>query len=559
MAGFLYRLGRWIAAHRWLVLGAWILLVVAFVFAISRVGAETSNNVDLPGTGSQKATDLLADRFPPQQNGQNPIVFHVDSGKLTASDNEKAINQAAKAIQGLPDVVSAPSPFGDQPTGTVSDDEKTAFIPVLLDISSADLDEEEAQAVLDAAEKPAEPLGMEVAAGGSIGSELSTPATESSELVGIIVAMIILTLAFGSIVAMGMPIISAVVGLAVGLTGIGLVGHLFAVPDIGPTLAIMIGLGVGIDYALFLVSRHRAQLAEGEEMRESIALALATSGSAIVFAGGTVVIALVSLAVAGIPLVSSLGLLVGHRRPDRRARGDHAAPGRHVPGRAAHPLPLPAGVPAAKAQGAGNRPLGALGTADHQAPADRDRLLHRPARRPDRAALRARARSGGHRRDADRHPGAAGLRPDRGGIRAGLQRAAPDRHRARHARDHRPQGPAAGGPGQRPPEPARGRAEGGPAAAGRPRGRGGRAAGAAGRAGVRAGEPGGAGGRAGARGRGAAGRAAPRRGRARADRGGDRRHPRAPRGPLPARRGASWSATAPPSPSARRARRASAR
>src|SRR5215207_1455845 len=283
MAGFLYRLGRWIAAHRWWVLLAWVVVLVVFVVAISRIGAETSNNVDLPGTGSQKATDLLADRFPPQQNGQNPIVFHFDSGKLTASDNEKAVNQAAKAIQGLPYVVSAPSPFGDQPTGTVSDDEKTAFIPVLLDISSADLDEEEAQAVLDAAEKPAEPLGMEVAAGGSIGSELSTPATESSELVGIIVAMIILTLAFGSIVAMGMPIVSAVVGLAVGLTGIGLVGHLFAVPDIGPTLAIMIGLGVGIDYALFLVSRHRAQLAEGEEMHESIALALATSGSAIVF------------------------------------------------------------------------------------------------------------------------------------------------------------------------------------------------------------------------------------------------------------------------------------
>ncbi len=206
-------------------------------------------------------------------------------------------------------MVSAPTPFSDEPTGGayVSKDKTTAFIPVLLDISSADLDEDEAQAVLDAAEKPAEPLGMEVAAGGSIGSELSTPATESSELVGIVVAMIILTLAFGSIVAMGMPIVSAVVGLAVGLTGIGLVGHLFAVPDIGPTLAIMIGLGVGIDYALFLVSRHRAQLAEGEEMRESIALALATSGSAIVFAGGTVVIALVSLAVAGIPLVSSLG------------------------------------------------------------------------------------------------------------------------------------------------------------------------------------------------------------------------------------------------------------
>ncbi len=307
MAGLLYRMARWIVAHRVLVLLVWVAVLVGTAVVVSRVGAETSNDLSLPGTGSQKATDVLAERFPPQQNGSNPIVFHVDSGKLSDADNTKAINQAAKAIQGMPDVVSAPSPFGDEGAAYLSKDEKTAFIPVLLSISAADLDEDEAQAVLDAAEKPAVPLGIEVAAGGSIGSELSTPATESSELVGIIAAMVILSLAFGSIVAMGMPIISAVVGLVVGLSAIGLLGHLVGVPDIAPTLATMIGLGVGIDYALFLVSRHRAQLAEGTEMRESIALAVATSGSAIVFAGGTVVIALVALAVAGIPLVTSLG------------------------------------------------------------------------------------------------------------------------------------------------------------------------------------------------------------------------------------------------------------
>ena len=117
MAGFLYRLGRWIVAHRLWVLLAWVVILVVFVVAISRVGAETSNNVDLPGTGSQKATDLLADQFPPQQNGTNPIVFHVDSGKITDSDNQKAINQAAKAIQGMPGVVSAPSPFNGGATG----------------------------------------------------------------------------------------------------------------------------------------------------------------------------------------------------------------------------------------------------------------------------------------------------------------------------------------------------------------------------------------------------------------------------------------------------------
>jgi uncharacterized membrane protein YdfJ with MMPL/SSD domain len=308
MATFLYRVGRWTAAHRLIVLGAWIVIAIVLIAAVARFGSETSNDLSLPGTDSQAATDVLAERFPPQQNGQNPIVFHVDSGTLEQADRKKAINQAATAIQKIPYVVSAPSPFSDEGAAYLSKDETTAFIPVLLSIGSADLDEEESQRVLDAAEKPAREGGIdEVAAGGSIGSELSTPETESSELVGIIAAMIILTIAFGTIVAMGMPIITAVIGLIVGLTGIGLVGHLVQIPDIAPTLAIMIGLGVGIDYSLFLVNRYRRQLAEGMDTREAVAVTVATSGTAIVFAGGTVVIALVALAVAGIPLVTSLG------------------------------------------------------------------------------------------------------------------------------------------------------------------------------------------------------------------------------------------------------------
>ena len=154
---------------------AWVVILVVFVVAISRVGAETSNNVDLPGTGSQKATDLLADRFPPQQNGPNPIVFHVDSGKLTDERQREGDQPGREGDPGDAGRGQRAEPLRRPGTGTVSNDEKTAFIPVLLDISSADLDEEEAQAVLDAAEKPAEPLGIEVAAGGSIGSELSTP------------------------------------------------------------------------------------------------------------------------------------------------------------------------------------------------------------------------------------------------------------------------------------------------------------------------------------------------------------------------------------------------
>ena len=148
---------------------------------------------------------------------------------------------------------------------------------------------------------------MEVAAGGQVGSELSEPATESSEVIGIAAAMVILAFTFGTFVAMGLPIVSAAFGLVVGLSLIGLLGHVTEVPSIAPTLATMIGLGVGIDYALFLVVRYRHERAEGLETNEAVATAVATSGTAIVFAGSTVVLALVTLLVAEIPLVTSLG------------------------------------------------------------------------------------------------------------------------------------------------------------------------------------------------------------------------------------------------------------
>ena len=177
---------------------------------------------------------------------------------------------------------------------------------MLLNVGGDELTDEIAQEVLDAA-GPAQAAGMDVAVGGLIGSELE-PATETSELVGLVAAMIILAFTFGTLVAMGLPIVSAVFGLIVGLSAIGLLGHAVTVPTIAPTLATMIGLGVGIDYALFLVSRHRAQRRDGIAVEESIAAAVVgTSGTAIVFAGTTVVIALITLVVAGIPLVTSLG------------------------------------------------------------------------------------------------------------------------------------------------------------------------------------------------------------------------------------------------------------
>jgi uncharacterized membrane protein YdfJ with MMPL/SSD domain len=309
MGKVLFVLGGFCGRRPLLVIGVWVLVVMAVVGAVRVLGDQTSNNLDLPGTGSQEVHDLLADRFPPQQNGANPIVFHVESGRLTDKANADAVTSSVKALRGSPHVHSVTNPVSSdgKTAGLLSVDGRTGFAPVLLDVGSGELDESLSQRIFDAA-KPARDAGITVAAAGSIGSELSTQDSESSEVVGLLAAMFILTLVLGSVVAMGLPIIAAVVGLVIALSVIGLLGHLLDIPTTGATLATMIGLGVGIDYALFLISRHLDQIASGVPVVESIARSVATSGSAIVFAGSTVVVALVSLRVADIPLLSTLGV-----------------------------------------------------------------------------------------------------------------------------------------------------------------------------------------------------------------------------------------------------------
>src|SRR6476661_6380483 len=303
----LYRLGHLVAAHPVIVLVLWVAIAVGVTLTVKQVGANTDNNISLPGTGSQAATDLLQAGFPPQQNGSNPIIFHIrGAGKVTDKDNKQAITDSYKAIKKIKFVHSATSPFAQGAGAQISKDKKTAFISVLLDVSSNELTEQQAQRVLDAA-KPGTQAGMEVVGGGSIGSTLSPNDTSTSDVIGILAAMIILTFTFGTVVAMGMPIGTAILGLTTALGVTGLMGHLVSVPDISTTIATMIGLAVGIDYALFLVTRHRGQLREGMEFHESIALAVGTAGTAVVFAGCTVVVALLSLFVAGIPLVAALG------------------------------------------------------------------------------------------------------------------------------------------------------------------------------------------------------------------------------------------------------------
>ena len=306
MSRLLYGLGGFCARHPRRVLATWLIVLAGVVAAALAVGSHTSDDLTLPGTGSTKATNLLDEYLPHQANGSNPVVLASDHGKLTDSANRKTVKRTVSSLANAPHVIRAVSPLSEKGADALSKNEKIGYVAVTLGLGPGGLDDPEAEAVLDAAD-PARDGGLQVAAGGYLGQELSQPSTDSSVAIGIAAAMVILLLAFGTAVAMSMPIITAILGLAVGLSLIGLLGHVIAVPSVAPILGTMIGLGVGTDYSLFIVTRHRRRLGEGLPASEAAARSCASSGSAVAFAGGTVVIALLSLVLADIPIVSALG------------------------------------------------------------------------------------------------------------------------------------------------------------------------------------------------------------------------------------------------------------
>jgi putative drug exporter of the RND superfamily len=307
MTGPLYAIGRFCSRHHYPTIAVWVVLAVALVAIGNAAGSKTSENLTLPGTDSTIATELLEENLPEQAYGSNPLVLEAPhGGKLTEAKYAAGVEETVAKLESLPEVNSALSPLSKAGANFLSEDRTIGYIPVVLGLGPGELNEAKAQQVLDAAQ-PARAAGLHTAIGSYVGQQLSKPSTETSEAVGLAAAVIILLFAFGTATAMMLPIVSAVIGLACALSIIRLLEHAIQVPGVASTLATMIGLGVGIDYALFIVTRHKLQLADGMELQESIARATATAGGAVVFAGFTVVIALCSLAFAGIPLVSTLG------------------------------------------------------------------------------------------------------------------------------------------------------------------------------------------------------------------------------------------------------------
>ncbi len=303
MSKLLYRLGRFSVRHRGLMLIGWVVVLAAVITGGSMAGGETSDEFSIPGTESQQAFDLLDDRFPDQSGTSARIVFATQDGTPIV-ETRTAIDDTLAEAAALPGVVAVSNPFDD---GTVSADGTTAYADVRYEVETADVGIGGLDALLETA-AISEANGVQVEFSGDVVSGNAEDEPPTSELIGLAVAVVVLLFAFGSVLAMGLPLFTALLGLGIGLGGITLMSAFMDLSSEAPTLATMIGLAVGIDYALFIVTRHRQNLADGFSVEESAARANATAGSAVVFAGGTVVIAISGLAVVGIPFLTVMGL-----------------------------------------------------------------------------------------------------------------------------------------------------------------------------------------------------------------------------------------------------------
>ncbi|MFI6375999.1 MMPL family transporter [Streptomyces sp. NPDC050546] len=314
-AGLLRRLGEWCARHFGIVIGAWLVALVTLQVVNHVSGGEYSDNFSLPQAQAQKGLDVLKEHDPQAGGYSSQIVLRDDSQELTALSSQMSTTVAD--LEKLPHVLSAQNPLSapgsssqqSQPNvGPLSDDKKTAYITVRFNVQPSTLGAGYLNGV-DSAVQPLRSAGAEVEYGGPLGELARPPADDRvSELIGFGVAIIVLLVGFGSVIAAGVPLLTALISVVGGLAILGLLAAAFTFATVSPTLATMIGLGVGIDYALFMITRHRQNLIDGMDPVRAAGQAASTSGHAVLVSGCTVIIALAGLSASGVSFISLLGL-----------------------------------------------------------------------------------------------------------------------------------------------------------------------------------------------------------------------------------------------------------
>jgi putative drug exporter of the RND superfamily len=305
MNAFLDTVGRWCAKRHWEVIVAWVIILGALIGLRSVFGGHFENNYTVTGSESAQGLSVLKKEFPAQGGYAGQIVFHAPTGSVATQTN--AVNTAMANVAKLPHVLNAVSPFAVPNSPQVAKNGTTAYGNVSWDVVPPSLDTAYLHQ-LDNAVAPARTAGLQVEYGGGAGQIGQTTDDKTSEIIGLSCALVLLLFMFGSVVAAVMPLLSALFSVFAGLALVGLLAAAITFPTTAPTVATLLGLGVAIDYGLFLMARHREQLDHGVPVIKSAGRATATSGAAIVVAGSTVVVSILGLYVSGVPFVGAMGL-----------------------------------------------------------------------------------------------------------------------------------------------------------------------------------------------------------------------------------------------------------
>jgi RND superfamily putative drug exporter len=337
MATYLYRLGRFAFRRRGLVIAIWLALLGIGIAGAATLSGPTATGFTVPGTESQRAVDLLNERFPQlsADGATARVVLQAPVGqKLSDPANKATVGQLVDRLGTAPDVAQVADPFQ---AGTISADGRTGFAEVSYKVT-ADVVTDADRSAVEAAAGSARTAGLTVELGGD--AMQAQGQQSATEVIGIGVAAVVLLITFGSLVAAGLPLLAAIVGIGIGTTAITAATGFVDIGSGTPILALMIGLAVSIDYALFIMSRYRHELASGLEPEEAVGRAVGTAGSAVVFAGLTVVIALAGLSVVGIPFLTQMGLGAAFTVVIAvDAAAGPARPGRSTGARWADPVP----------------------------------------------------------------------------------------------------------------------------------------------------------------------------------------------------------------------------
>jgi putative drug exporter of the RND superfamily len=300
-------IARWCISHRFVVIAAWVIVLIGLSALAQAAKSDYNNSFSVPGTGSTTAQQLLARTVPAQSGDSDTIVWRVRTGTVRDPAVVARMSGVLNRISTFPEVAAVTSPYGPHGAGQISHDGRIAYATVGFTRPAGNLASADVTRVIDAADAAREP-GLDVQLGGQAIYSTEQPPLSVSSAVGVLAAAVVLFIAFGSLLAMLLPLVTATAGVVSGLMGIILLTHVMKVINLAPIFGALIGLGVGIDYALFIVTRHRRGLLAGLSPRDAAVTAIDTSGRAVLFAGGTVCIALLGILVLGFSFFNGLAI-----------------------------------------------------------------------------------------------------------------------------------------------------------------------------------------------------------------------------------------------------------